>query len=434
MRYVFGVFKQVHPTGLTTTTIVEIDVVFERIRAHGNQIRIVTLPNLSALRGGAEVTEGFGPRGRGGLDGLQRGHAAVGDGVGELPAAPAQGHGVLDGRRHAQVGAQRDLDPGADGEAVGGPVVLGRLEHLGVALGRHELRVVDADLDDGARGHEDGLFGQHEVDAFPVQVGAVLDGVAAGAQGREDARFPVAVGRHGESRPGGLVHDGLKLARAVLATHRVVQDAEHAPRREHLDAPGAPARDEPDGQAAGVGPVGEHQRVRRRVGGRRRRQPRVHHVHGQVEEVAVARRLGDGGARRVDVGPGQSGVGDGPRQLDRVAAEVPNRREARQQDVARVPGEAGPRDRRVRRHDLREVQRLGPQEVRVAVPEAREEDGHAGRREGVVSQECRGRRCRVDRVDDSVADHDRHVSSRLPTAWDEQGGADEVDFGLVRGL
>lgn len=237
-------------------------------------------------------------------------------------------------------------------------MVFGGLEHLGVALGRHEFGVVDADFDDGARGHEDRALGEHEVHALRVEVRAVLDRVAARAECGEDARFAVAVGGDGETGARGLFDDRAELRGAVLCVQRVVEDAEHPARREHLDAFGSSARDEADGHAACVGAVGEQQRVRRWVG-RGRREPRMHHVHGEVEEVAVARGLRDGGPGRVDVGSGERGLGDGLGQFDRVAAQVADRGEARQEDVARVAGETGSRDCWVCRDDFGKVQGFG---------------------------------------------------------------------------
>lgn len=113
--------------------------------------------------------------------------------------------------RDAQVCAQRDLEAGFDGEPVRGLVVFGGLEHFAIRLGRHQLRVVDAEPHDRPGRHVDGTVLLKRLDALVVHVRAVLDRVAPRTQRRQNPVLSVAVGGDDAARAVGLVHDHLQL-------------------------------------------------------------------------------------------------------------------------------------------------------------------------------------------------------------------------------
>lgn len=116
--------------------------------------------------------------------------------------------------------------------------------------------MVDAEFHNRARRDVDGVALLEFRDAFLVHVGAVLDRVASGAEGRHDAVFAVAV--CGDDAAGAVrfVDDRLEFAVRKLLAERIVGDAEHAAGCEDLDACGATPDQQPHGTATFVFAVG----------------------------------------------------------------------------------------------------------------------------------------------------------------------------------
>lgn len=347
----------------------------QRILHQGDQICIVADFDPAAFGLHSQIAQRLGPHGRGGLDGLQRCHATVGDGVRDFTTALAVREWMRRRRGNAQVRAQCNLKPGFHGQLVCCQMVSRRLQHLPVGLGRHEFGVVDADFDDRARGDVDGALGLHDADALVVHVRAVFDGVDSCLEGRHDAHLSVHVRGHNAACAGGFLDHDLEFLERELLPQRIVRDTEDSAACEDFDALGAPAHQQADGAATLVDPVRDDNRAcaRRQTVALRvaHAHERPHHARWQVKGIAVSCGLRDRSPGRVDVRADERALVDRLRNLEPKPGQLAHRCEAAHQYVVHVARDSRSGERRVRRKNLGKVERPGSYEVDVAVPEAR---------------------------------------------------------------
>ena len=137
----------------------------------------------------------------------------------------------------------------------------------------------------------------------------------------------------------------------------------------------------------------------------------VHPARGQVEGVAVAGGLRDGGAGGVDVRTADGAFLDGGADFEGVRAEVAHGCEAGVEDGGEAGGQAGTGECGGRGEEGGELEGVVAEEVGVAVPEAGEEDGDGGGWEGLEGRRDLG--CGEDGRDFAELDDGCVVVERL---------------------